>query len=87
MAHKKVSHHHGKAGEAIARGDLKAAAHHLGHALSACRNPDAHDDETGMDDDEGLVSGSMIPEGGSEARVTKPSSLRDRLKGFKKVAD
>ncbi len=73
--HKKALHHHAKAGDAIKRGDLKAAAHHMGHALSACRNPDMHDDETGMDYGEGAES--------SEEMTPKPS-LRDRLKGFKK---
>lgn len=75
--HKKALHHHAKAGEAIKRGDLKAAAHHFGHALSACRNPDMHDDETGMDYDAG--EGAESPE-----EMAPKVSLRDRLKGFKK---
>lgn len=73
--HKKALHHHAKAGEAIQRGDLKAAAHHFGHALSACKNPEAHDDETGMDYDD---------EGGEPAEAPPKMSLRDRLRATKK---
>lgn len=73
--HKKALHHHAKAGDAIKRGDMKAAAHHMGHALAACRNPEQHDDETGMDYDT-----TERP----DATPVKPSGLRSRLSMFKK---
>lgn len=73
--HKKALHHHAKAGDAIKRGDMKAAAHHMGHALAACRNPEQHDDETGMDYE--AESPDEMP--------AKPSGLRSRLSMLKRT--
>lgn len=77
--HKKATHHHGKAGDCLKKGDHKGAAHHMGHALSALR-------QAASDDDADDTGAAMIgdPEGhGYEPTPTGPS-IRDRLKGFKK---
>lgn len=72
--HKKATHHHGKAGDALKKGDHKGAAHHMGHALSALRQAASDDDGVTME----------IPDGGSESAPAKPSGLRSRLSMFKK---
>lgn len=71
-SHGKAKRHHAEAGKALERGDLKAAAQHFGHALSACRNPDQHDDDTGLDTSS--TSAAPVPKMG----------IRDRLKAAKK---
>lgn len=74
--HKKATHHHGKAGRALANKDFKSAAHHFGHALAALRESATDDGSVGPDD---------IPEGGSEA-ATAPIGLRSRLANMKPKA-
>lgn len=75
MTHAKAKHHIGKAGAAIEKGDAKVAAHHLGHALSSLRSG-ASDDVPDAPPDF-----AMATDGDD---VAPESSLRDRLKRFKK---
>ena len=74
---KKASHHHGKAGECLSKGDHKGAAHHMGHALAALRSTAPHD-EPDMDD-----MGGPSDMDADDAMPAK-SGLRARLSRFKK---
>lgn len=72
--HSKASAHHAKAGKAFARGDVKAAAHHMGHALAALRSAKPKADPIDPD------LQPLAPEVEPSANM---SGLRSRLKGFK----
>lgn len=73
--HSKAKHHHSKAGACLDSGDMKGAAHHMGHALAALRSSAPSEPSGGavMADDEGY-----------EAVPAPKQSIRDRLKGMKK---
>lgn len=73
--HSKAAHHHAKAGKAFERGDVKGAAHHMGHALAALRKAKA------------AAQDPQSPAPAVEASApTAPgmAGLRGRLKGFPK---
>jgi hypothetical protein len=74
--HSKAKHHHAKAGDAFKRGDMKQAAHHMGHALAALRNaPPAGGDAIPAEDADEMVETPV---------AASTPSLRDRLKRFGK---
>lgn len=77
--HKKASHHHKKAGEAFARGDVKEAAKHMGHSLAALR---AGASMAEPDDDD--MGGPPDTDEDDMPMAAPKVSLRDRLKGIKK---
>ncbi len=78
--HDKAKKHHAKAGQAFARGDVKAAAHHMGHALAALRSS-ASEAPMAEESAEGEPTGQATP--------AQQVSMRDRLKRMnpKKLPD
>lgn len=83
--HAKATKHHKLAGKALSSGDHKAAAHHMGHAMSALRTsafalPTAAKATPPK-------AGTMAPEQeggeGIEPAVMPPSKLRGMLSRFK----
>lgn len=51
----KAKQHHQHAGHALAKGDVKKAAHHFGHALNALRSNGPSTPPTEPDADDGMT--------------------------------
>lgn len=80
--HKKAMLHHGKAATALAAGNYKEAAHHMGHALSALRQ----NAPASQSADEAEPSAATATETPGRASMGQQVGLRARLSKFKKAA-
>lgn len=77
--HKKALLHHGKAATALAAGNYKEAAHHMGHALSALR-------QNAPADQPAPAPTTTTQADGTGAVASSWGGLRARLAKFKKAA-
>ncbi len=81
----RAKHHHAKAGKALAAGDAKMAAKHLGNALAAMRNAAPQGMPPQPADDEGAeMEAPPAPMFGKGPMPSaKPNALRAKLAGMK----